>query len=113
MGLYSQMQIRKLRHEVHEIREEQGRIVEDVAEIKASIGRLGTWLGELSKTAAILPRLDNSVVVAKLRSIYYHIQGAPEVAVHTGQQAQHHRLAMTFSPPINYLICLKISNHLH
>ena len=44
---------RKLRHEVSEIREEQERIVEAVAENKSSIGDLDSWLGELNKTVAL------------------------------------------------------------
>lgn len=54
MGLYSQVQIRKLRHEVNEIREDHERIVKAVTENKASIGKLEQWFGELNSTVAIL-----------------------------------------------------------
>ena len=40
MGLYTQSQIRKLRHEVSDIREDQERIVEAVTENRASINNL-------------------------------------------------------------------------
>ena len=43
MGLYTQSQIRKLRHEVSAIREDQERIVEAVTENKASITNLEKW----------------------------------------------------------------------
>ena len=32
--------------------------------------------------------------MAKLQSVYYHIQNSLEVAVHPVQQARHHRLAI-------------------
>ena len=76
------------------ITEEHERIVEAVAENKANIGKLDQWLGELNQTVAILPWLDTGIVMPKLRSMYDHISGALEVAMHTVQQAQYHRLSI-------------------
>ena len=94
MGLYLQTQIRKLRYKVNEIRDDQERIVKAVTENKASIGNLEKWFGELNSTVAILKQLNPGIVMAKLRSMYDHIQHALKVAVQTVQQAQHHRLAI-------------------
>ena len=94
MGLFTQRQIHKLRNEVSEIKEEQDRIVTAVLENKASINNLERWTEELNNTVAILLQLDAGMVVAQLSSMYGQIQSALEVAVHTVQQAQHHRLAI-------------------
>ena len=94
MGLCTQSQIRKLRHEVNDIREDQERIVEAVTENRASITNLEKWYRDLNSTVAIFNRLNPGVVMAHLCSVYDHIQHALEVAVHTVQQAKHHRLGV-------------------
>ena len=109
MGLCTQSQIRKLRHEVIDIREDQERIVEAVTENKASINYLEKWYKELNGTVEIFKSLNPGVVITKMRSMHDHIQHALEVAVHTVQQAQQ-GLQLIVYPLINCSICLKISN---
>ena len=94
MGLYTQSQIRKLRHEVSEIREDQERIVEAVTENRASINNLEVWHSQLNSTIQIFNKLNAAAVMTLFRSMHDSIQHALEVAVHTVQQAQHHRLAI-------------------
>ena len=53
MGLYTHSQIRKLRHEVNDTREDEERIVEAVTENKASITNQEKWFGELNSTISI------------------------------------------------------------
>ena len=73
MGLYTQSQISKLRHEVNDIREDQERIVESVTENIASITNLEIWHKELNSTVAIFNRLNPGIVMAHLRSMYHHM----------------------------------------
>ena len=94
LGLYIQSQIRKLRHEVSEIREDQERIVEVVTENRASITNLEQSYNVLNSTVQIFKNLNPAVVATVLCSMHDDIQHALEVAVHKVQQAQHHRLAI-------------------
>ena len=94
MGLYTQSQIRKLRHEVSEIREDQERIVEAVTENRASINNLEVWHSQLNSTIQVFNKLNSAAVMTLFHSMHDSIQHALEVAVHAVQQAQHHRLAI-------------------
>lgn len=59
VGLYTQSRIRKLRNEVCDIRKDHERIVEAVAENKASIKNLEACYKELNSTIAIFKKLES------------------------------------------------------
>ena len=99
MGLYTQVQINKLRNQVDDLQAEHNQLVEVVAENKASISRLESWMTRLNFTVSVLDKLNPGIVVAEMNSMYQSIKSALEVAIHTVQQAMHRRLSIDLLSP--------------
>lgn len=99
MGLYTQVQINKLRNQVDDLQAEHNQLVEVVAENKASISRLESWMTKLNFTVSVLDKINPGIVVAEMNSMYQSIKSAIEVAVHAVQQAMHRRLSIDLLSP--------------